>query len=230
MHVKYLVRITAILTLLMAAPGFAQTDTPSIAVSGKGIVSVVPDAYSLTFVMEQKGSTVSQLNTDMQGKMQKVLAFLLESGIEKTHIQTMQVNLNPYYESTSEGRKQAGFILSRQIKITDKNIENYDKIIDGALALGIDRIQGFQFIASEQSDAYKKALINAVKDAKLRAELLANELGVKVGKVIAVSVGHSNTPMPVMRMEMAAKADTFSTALPGEQQIEAHVDVRFTIE
>lgn len=230
MHFKYLVRITAVLTLLMAGPGFAQTDTPSIAVSGKGIVSVVPDAYKLTFVMEQKGSTVSQLNSDMQEKMQKLLAFLLESSIEKNHIQTMQVNLNPYFESTPEGRKQAGFILRRQITVTDKNIENYDKIIDGALALGIDGIQGFQFITSEQSRAYKKALINAVKDAKLRAELLANELGVTVGKVISVSVGHSNTPMPRMRMEMAAKADSFSTALPGEQQIEAHVDVRFSVE
>ncbi|WP_252728054.1 SIMPL domain-containing protein [Alteromonas sp. C1M14] len=230
MRVKHLITMTGLLALMMAAPSFAQTDTSAIDVSGKGVVSVVPDAYRLTLVMEEKGATVAKLNGNMQSQMQSVLAFLLKNGIEEKHIQSMQVNLSPYYESTPEGRKQAGFMLSRSIKITDHNIDNYDKIIDGALARGVDGIQGFQFVASEQDEAYKKALINAVKDAKLRAELLASELNVKVGKVVNVSVGGSSYPMPMMHREMAVKADSFSTALPGEQQVEAHVNVRFTIE
>ena len=220
----------AVLFAAMPVLASAQAMEPVIQVSGKGSFSVVPDAYTLTFVMEEKGETVSKLNTQMQSDMKSVLKFLLDNGIEEKHVQSMQVNLNPYYESTPQGREQRGFVLSREIQVTDTDINNYDRIIDGALSRGIDRIQGFQFIASEQNNAYEKALINAVKDAKLRAGLLAEELGVKTGKVIAVSESGNSYPMPVMRMEMSAKADSFSSAMPGEQVVEARVNVSFAID
>ena len=189
----------------------------------------MPDAYTITFVMEEKGETVSKLNTKMQDDMQSVVKFLLKEGIEEKHVQSMQISLNPYYESTSQGREQRGFVLSRQIQVTDTDINHYDRIIDGALSRGIDRIQGFEFIASQQDNAYEKALINAVKDAKLRASLLADQLGVKIGKVLSVTETGNSYPMPVMRMEMSAKAD-FSSAMPGEQMIEARVNVSFAID
>lgn len=207
----------------------AENYTPAIQVTGEGSYAVVPDTYSVTFVLEEKGELVSKLNTRMSADMENLLKFLLSNGIEEKYVQSMQVNLNPYYEQSPEGRKQSGFVLSREVRITDKHINNYDRIIDGALSRGVDRIQSFQFIASEQENAYQKALINAVKDAKLRAKLLADELGVSVGQVLNVSENGNGYPMPVMRMEMKAMSDSFSSAMPGEQQIEARVSVSFAI-
>ncbi len=219
----------ALALCLSSAIAQAQTTEPAIQVNGTGSYAVVPDAYTITFVMEEKGETVSKLNTKMQDDMQSVVKFLLKEGIEEKHVQSMQISLNPYYESTSQGREQRGFVLSRQIQVTDTDINHYDRIIDGALSRGIDRIQGFEFIASQQDNAYEKALINAVKDAKLRASLLADQLGVKIGKVLSVTETGNSYPMPVMRMEMSAKAD-FSSAMPGEQMIEARVNVSFAID
>ncbi|MBU3022914.1 SIMPL domain-containing protein [Aestuariibacter sp. A3R04] len=201
---------------------------PAIQVSGEGRVAVVPDAYTMTFVLEERGELVAKLNGQLQSDMSAILTFLLKNGIEEKNVQSMQINLNPYYESTPQGRQQNGFILSREVRITDTNIDNYDSIIDGALSRGVDRVQDFRFIASEQQNAYQKALINAVKDARLRASLLAEELGVSLGNVLSVSESGQGYPMPVMRMEMA-KADSFSTAMPGEQQISARVNVTFAI-
>ena len=224
-------RASMIFALCVSATAVqAQSSQPAIQVNGSGSYAVVPDAYTVTFVMEEKGETVSKLNAQMQNNMQSVLSFLLKEGIEEKHVQSMQISLNPYYESTPQGREQQGFILSRQIQVTDTDINHYDRIIDGALSRGIDRIQGFEFIASQQDNAYEKALINAVKDAKLRASLLAEQLDVKIGKVLSVTETGNSYPMPVMRMEMSAKADGFSSALSGEQMIEARINVSFAID
>lgn len=229
-HVFMLKQASLAFALCLSATALpVQAAEPAIQVNGSGSFAVVPDAYTITFVMEEKGETVSKLNAKMQNDMETVLKFLLKEGIEEKHVQSMQISLNPYYESTPQGREQRGFILSRQIQVTDTDINHYDRIIDGALSRGIDRIQGFEFIASQQDNAYEKALINAVKDAKLRASLLAEQLGVKIGKVLSVTETGNSYPMPVMRMEMSAKAD-FSSAMPGEQMVEARVNVSFAID
>lgn len=219
---------TAILLFSVLAINHVEAAEPAIQVSGEGRIAVVPDAYTMTFVLEERGELVAKLNGQLQRDMSAILKFLLKNGIEEKNVQSMQINLNPYYESTPQGRKQNGFILSREVRITDTNINNYDDIIDGALSRGVDRVQNFSFIASGQQNAYQKALINAVKDARLRATLLAEELGVSLGNVLSVSENSQGYPMPVMRMEMA-KADSFSTAMPGEQQVSARVNVTFAI-
>ena len=72
-----------------------------------------------------------------------------------------------------------------------------------------------------------KSIISAVKDAKQRAQLLAKELEIEVGEVVAISESGGNMPIPVMRAEAFAK--DMSMSLPGEERIEARVNVSFNI-
>lgn len=228
LSIKAVASSLAIIVASALQSASAQEATPSINVSGQGSVAVVPDAFSLTLIIEEKGETVSKLNQRVASEMQTVVKFLMDNGIEENHIQSMQISLNPNYESTPEGRQQSGFVLSREIQVTDTHLTQYDRIIDGALSRGVDRIQNFQFVASKQSHAYEQALINAVKDARSRASLLAEQLEVKMGNVLSVSESSNGYAMPRLRMEM--KADALSPSMPGQQMIEAHVNVSFAID
>ena len=205
----------------------AQEQMPLIHVQGTGAIAVVPNAYSVTFVIEEHGNTVSKLNTKLSSDLRAVVSFLLEQGIEEKSIQSMQVRLTPRYINSPQGRQQEGFTLSREIVVTDYNIENYDNVLDGVLNRGVDRIQQFSFVSTSQANAYQMALVAAVKDAKSRAALLANELGVEIGEVVAISESGGNMPVPVMRAEAFAK--DMSVSLPGQSSIEARVNVSFRI-
>ncbi|QJR82601.1 SIMPL domain-containing protein [Alteromonas pelagimontana] len=217
-----------VVACIISAAAFAENVTkPAINVVGKGIVAVVPDAFSVTFIVEEKGPKVAELNKKIQLKVRNLTTFLLESGIAENQIQSMQIQLNPWYESAPEGRKEAGFVLMREVRVTHNNIDNYDAIIDGALSSGVDRVQQFEFIASKQDNAYQQALINAVKDAKSRATLLAKELDVELGSVIAVHENGSSYTMPMMRA--SAMREDFASAMPGQQMIEASLNVSFAI-
>ena len=218
---------SAFLALLTPFVCASAAESASISVQGVGAIEVTPNAYSVTLVVEEQGNTVGKLNTQLDSDLRAIVTFLLEQGIEQKHIQSMQVRLQPRYINTPQGRQQEGFTLSRDITVTSTDLETYDKVLDGVLKRGVDRIQQFNFISVGEGDAYQKALIAAVKNAKQRAQLLAKELEVEVGEVVAISESGGNMPIPVMRAEAFAK--DMSMSLPGQERIEARVNVSFKI-
>jgi uncharacterized protein YggE len=228
MRSTFLSLISLLIVITMASFPALSQQSSHINVQGVGAVSVVPNAYSVTFVVEQHGATVSKLNTALQSDLHNVVSFLLDQGLAENDIQSMQVRLSPRYINTPEGRKQQGFSLSREIVITDKNIDNYDHILDGVLKRGVERIQQFSFINISNTDSYEQALVLAVKNAKQRAHILAKELGVEIGEVVAISESGGNMPIPVMRAEAFSK--DISMSLPGTETVEARVNVSFNIK
>ena len=218
---------SAFLALLTPFVCAQAAESASISVQGVGAIEVTPNAYSVTLVVEEQGNTVGKLNTQLDSDLRAIVTFLLEQGIEQKHIQSMQVRLQPRYINTPQGRQQEGFTLSRDITVTSTDLETYDKVLDGVLKRGVDRIQQFNFISVGEGDAYQKALIAAVKNAKQRAQLLAKELEIEVGEVVAISESGGNMPIPVMRAEAFAK--DMSMSLPGQERIEARVNVSFKI-
>ncbi|MDC8831035.1 SIMPL domain-containing protein [Alteromonas gilva] len=207
----------------------ATANTNTLQVSGQGSVAQTPDAFTVTFVIEERGELVSKLNEQANAKLEAVVKFLLSAGIEKKHIQSMSVNLNPWFEHTGNGREQKGFVLSRQISVTSTALESYDSVLDGVMKRGVNNINQFQFIHLKPDEAYQQALIMAVKDAKNRARILASEVGVEIVGVVSVSEGSTRYQPPAgAPMRMMKEADSFS--LPGESEISASVSVSFAIE
>lgn len=200
----------------------------TVSVQGVGSIDVVPNAFSVTFVIEAKGKTVSPLSQSLASDLKAIVKFLRKEGIEERYIQSMGVRLTPRYVNTPQGRNQDGFTLSREISITSTNLDNYDRVLDGVLKRGVDRIQQFNFITLGERSFYQKALIAAVGDAKNRAQLLAKELGVEVGEVVAISESGGNMPIRVMRADTFAKE--MSVSLPGQSNVEARVNVTFKIK
>ncbi|WP_018981744.1 SIMPL domain-containing protein [Salinimonas chungwhensis] len=218
----------AITALVFSASALAQQSKPAqIQVQGSGSASVTPDAFTVTFVLEQKGETVSKLNTQLQHHLNQLTDFLLEQDVPAKQIQSMQVRLAPWYENAREGRKQQGFILTREISVTHNHIEHYDRIIDGALKRGVTRISQFDLISQDQQNAFKQALINAIRDAKSKAALIAGELDVNVGDVIDVTQQYGGRIMTSSKASMAMADE--SGSMPGQQQIEANVSVTFAL-
>lgn len=209
----------------LTAPTVAQAQ---IQVNGTGTVEVVPDTYTVTFVLEQKGATLTKLNSQLQHDLGQLSRFLLDEGVAAEHIASMQVRLNPWYESGPQGREEKGFVLSREVTVVHNDLDHYDRIIDGALKRGVTRISQFELGTENQQKAYQQALINAVKDAKSRAGLLAQELGASVGPVITISEHHSGIVMAAGRSKMMLAES--GPAMPGQQHIEATVSATFALE
>lgn len=213
----------------VASWSFAEQHSPTtLQINGSGIYKVTPDAYQLTFVLEQKGEKVSDLNSRIASDLDSIVAFLTNNGIRAEQIASMALRLNPHFEHTPQGRIQKGFVLRREVNITSTTLENYDAIIDGALSRGVNTVTNFNLISTEQDSAYDKALAVALRNAKVKASIIAKEMDIELGQVVAIFESGGNMPVPVMRAEAFSVAS--SGSLPGEKDVTAHVSVTYSIQ
>lgn len=229
-------KVFAIITLCSASAAlsfssiaFAKTDAPvhQISVSGQANVASVPDLFQFSVYVEEQGERVQDLNTVVGDKTQTIISNVLAFGVDKKDVQSMRVQLNPWYEHSNNQRVQKGFKLSREINFTLRNINLYDQVIDAVLSTGASRIDGFNYVVEDPQPHYLAALELALKDAKLRAGRMATTLGAKLGKVISINENSGYSPAPRGReVMMMSKA---SDSLPGQINTSAQVNVVFEL-
>jgi uncharacterized protein YggE len=231
---SFIVKKLLLLTILVLATSTGVRAEGSqgqryLQVQGTGTSSKVPDAFSFTLVLQERGPIVSKLNASLNHNLEQIVTFLRNQKVEEKYIQSMQLGLSPWYEHTSEGRVDKGFILTREIRVTHTNLDDYDILIDGVLSRGVSQVQQFQFVSTDAQSGYDEALLEALHNAKAKAQLMSKQMNVTLGDVLTMSEsGPINAqPMPVMRLKVAA--DEFSSSLPGEQQVSASVNITFAI-
>ncbi|WP_299074393.1 SIMPL domain-containing protein [uncultured Paraglaciecola sp.] len=200
-----------------------------IEVSGIGNVQSVPDRFSFSMTIEQKGEFAAELNKTINTKTSAVVQALLKIGVDKKAIQSLQVRFNPWIEYDSKTRKQKGFILSRQINVTLKSLALYELAIDKVLNLGVSHINQFTFTNSRNDENYQQALEHALKNARQRAIDMAKVLGLKLAGVVSILEQSSGTVAPVM---MRARQDQASSQgyQAGEMSTQARVKVVFALQ
>ncbi|HAS23305.1 MAG TPA: hypothetical protein DCR51_09300, partial [Idiomarina loihiensis] len=133
------------------------------------------------------------------------------------------------YEQNDDGKtEQDGFVVQREVQVTLLEPENYDDIIDLALARGVTRVGQVRFEISDQQGLYQQALINAYKQAKNKAERLATAAGLELTGTLSIAERSMSRPVVMQMAEMSSRSDKVS--LPGQQTIEAQVEVIFSTQ
>ena len=222
-----LISISAALTFSTASLAKSAEQVHQINVSGQANVASVPDLFEFSVYVEEQGEKVQNLNRVVTDKTQTIVSSVLAFGVDKNDIQSMRVQLNPWYENINNQRVQNGFRLSREIKFTLRDIELYDQVIDAVLSTGVSRIDGFNYVVEDAQPQYLAALELALKDAKLRASRMAATLGATLGKVISISENSGYSPMPRAREVMMMSKS--SDSLPGQINTGAQVNVVFEL-
>lgn len=221
------ITLVAIICLAISLPVFAQDPQKIISVQGTASIATVPDAFSVTFVIEEQGETVSKLNERVTESTRSIIKFLRRIDVDERNIETMQIQLNPHYENYQRERIQKGFILKRTIRVSHTQLEQYDAVIDGVLKNGANRIEQFSFVVMNQQKLYRQALSEAMLDAKQKALQLLEPLGAELGALYSVNE-HQGYSQPRGRMMMSDMES--STALPGVQGVNATISVNFLIK
>ena len=205
-----------------------DSQTRTIEVSGEASIISVPDRFSFSMTIEEKGKQAAMLNKEIVGRTTKIIQALVAIGIDKKAIQSLQVQFNPWIEYANNKREQKGFILNRKITVTLNDLTHYQQAIDTVLALGVSNINQFNFASSQASKNYQMALNQALLNAKKRASEMANELGLKIEEVISISEHSIGRPEPmVLRSREMKTAESYQ---PGEMSTHARVKVVFALK
>lgn len=217
----------AFLGLLFSVASHADEQT--LSVTGSGSASAVPDQVSLTFWIEERGDQLTSQKHTVDDTTQRLVNDLRDKGVDDKNIRSYQLHIRPIYEQNDDGkREQNGFIVQREVAVTLTNPDDYDSIIDQALARGVTRVGQVQFEISDQQKLYEQALVNAYQQAKAKAQQLASTAGLTLSGT--VSIAEQSASQPVMMRMADSSGRSESVSLPGEQSIEARLNVTFSTE
>ncbi len=190
---KVFATVLAILMICMASAVTAFAEDGERTVTVKGSATVLTDADSAGIRLgvlsaAKEAAEASRINAE---QIDRLISALTETGIEKKDITTSYyyVNARRNYNEPDENGEYAiiGYEVGNTLNVTVRDIEKVGSIIDIALANGANSCDGISFSSSKAGEAQDEALKNAVKEARRRAELIAEASGEKVGKVLTVT-------------------------------------------
>lgn len=179
----------------------------SVNVSGQGELSVKPDRARLSVAVDQFAQEPKPAETAANKIVKAYLAEVKALGIADKNISTAGISLNPEYVWDEKLRQNriTGYRARRDIQILIEDLSKVGDLILSATKVGVNNVSPPQLESSQGRELSRKALAAAAEDARAKAQLLADTLGVKLGAVRSISANDGGYPQPVMVKAMAMR-------------------------
>ena len=128
------------------------------------------------------------------------------------------------------------YSVSANIEVRVSPIETANKAVDAATAAGANQVGGVQFVVNDQKqkELEQQARKEAIKNAKEKAQDIADAAGIKLGKVIDVQESFGGYPMAyargadmLMKTQEASETPPPTELNPGESKISISVSLSY---
>jgi hypothetical protein len=181
------------------------TQQSGIWVTGTGTKEVASDVAEVYLGVESTEETVADARQKAADAMTAVLDAIRALGISDDDITTTSFNIYPqqvWVEVTDEDGRHGepritGYTVSNQVRVTVKNIDLLDEVIDSAAEEGGDliRVNSVSFTVADPAAHGAETRQMAAADARAKAELYAEAMGVTLGDLIFLTELSSSAPL-----------------------------------
>ena len=204
----------------------------TITVPGSGSVKVEPDTATVNLGVQVTKPTgaeaMEQVNTDAAALTEALVA----AGIAEEDIQTSGLNL--YSTTGDDGATVTGYNASLSVTVTIRDIDAVGSTIDAAQQAGGDgfTIGGVSFSFADPESVLEQARIDALANARAKAEQYAAAAGVQLGGVVSIVESPSYPPIIYGDAAMArdeAMAASGPPISPGQLDLTIDIAVTFAI-
>lgn len=222
--------------LMPVASGQAQMKTdiepPSIVVQGKGEVRVKADMAQIRAGVTTQATTAAVALMENSKIMTQVLSGLTDFGIPETDIKTSNFSVSPRYSRPAPRSQESpgiiGYQVTNQVQVKIRDLDRLGAILDRVVQLGANQIHGVQFSVTSPQPLLDQARVEAVKEARRKAELLCQAAGVKLGRVL--SIRETGAPIPRPMLPRQAEAAMSVPIARGQESLTVSVTLRFAIQ
>lgn len=210
----------------------------TISVSAIGEASVAPDVATLSFSVVSEGADPEKIAVENNETINKAIDFVKGEGVEAKDIMTTGYNLSPRYEYDERLRRSfiVGYTLTQTIQTKIRDFEKIGAILGKLPELGINQIGSLQFDIDDPEVYLNRARKEAFDEARVKAELMASQNKVRLGRVVNFSEYQSGPPVPLPYYSEAAFGRGGDAALsvpkiePGSQEVTVTVSVTYEIK
>ncbi|PWB38976.1 MAG: hypothetical protein C3F02_01040 [Parcubacteria group bacterium] len=196
-----MILITAIVGLAILRDRFVANPQWQVSVVGRGELTYTPDIAKINIGAKvDRAVTAEAALKQLNDNMAKVVKAIIDAGIDKKDVQTLNYNLYPQYDwitapltpdsSVQPSGKNilTGYNADQSLVVTIKNLgeenANVSKVIAAAGKAGSNQINSISFESSDMNNLKEQARLKAIADAKSKSAELSQAAGVKLGKIV----------------------------------------------
>lgn len=206
-------------------------DATLLDVVAEGRSTRVPDLATIRAGVVTQGTTAQAALSENATRMDRVIAALKRAGVADRDLQTATIQLNPQYRYAENVPPTiTGYQATNTVSVRFRDVAKSGAILDALVREGANQIDGPNLAVEAMDTAMDEARTDAIRRARARAELYAKAAGLRVERILVIAEGATALPpQPMPQMMMRAEMAKDSQVLPGEQEINATVTVRFLL-
>lgn len=213
-----------------------QPNPPNgISVVGTGIVLAQPNLARITLGVEVFDGSLTNAQAEAARRMDAVIARLKARGLTDDDIRTVAYNISPQYDTSRDASAPVlrGYQVQNLVDVRVKNVADLGPLLDDAVGAGASRVYGIRFEADNMEALKAQARDQAMQNARAKAEQLARDAGVALGRPISIVESDAGDVTPVRQVAPAAAqglAAPVTPIQPGELQVQTHVNVVWAMQ
>lgn len=152
-----------------------------ISVTGTAEIKVPPDEVQLTLGIDSHDKDLVVAKASNDQRIKKLMALAHTAGVEAKYIQTSALTMGPEY-TDEKIPKLLGYRVSQTVAVTLTDVSKYEDLMTGFLKVGVNRVDGIDFLVADPRKYREDARLKAVRAAREKANKMAAELGQSLGK------------------------------------------------
>lgn len=223
----------------------------SITVSGMAERKVVPDEAHITVNLNAQDKDMAAARKAHQQKLAKLMEIVKKADIEERKVRTQSANIQPVYtyRNDAKGNSQRvfeGYRVQTSLDITVPDTAKLGGLMDAISSAGFEQgantewgnLISVYYAISNPDKLRDEMLVQAIANARAKAERMADAAGAKLGAVYQIN--ENGTPQfrpmyavggrAVMAMAMKAEASMDAAPPAGEQEIQSNVTITYELK
>jgi uncharacterized protein YggE len=229
------VMLVGFLAVLTSQISNTATTTNTVTFSGEGKVLAKPDIAITSFSIVTEAKTSKAAQDDNSVKSKAVTDALAGLGIADKDIQTSGYNIYPQYDYTLNKSVLKGYQVNQTITVKVRDLTKTDDVLAAVVAAGANQVNSFQYTIENPEQLQEQARQQAITDAKQRASVLEDQLGIRLGRIVNFSEDNNGyAPRPMMMDSAKAVGmggGAITPVLPtGENEITVDVSITYQIK
>lgn len=224
--------------------GAGMSATNVITVNAEASIDAKPTGGTITFTQRNDAKTAKEAEDKRNEIVARAIAAVKAVGIAEKDITTTSINRSEKYDYNTRPCDGAycpgtptviGYDAYQMVTIKVRETEKLTSVIDVLRDAGVTQVDGpnLGFQDEELEALQADAREEAIKKARAKAEILADQLGVEIVRVTAFSEGGDRGFMPYMAMkamDMEVSGAAPSVIPVGDTKITSSVTITYEIK
>jgi hypothetical protein len=226
--------VVILAAMLAVPPVRAQEATPpTVSVNGEGVMRVEPDQAIVRFGVTTSHEDPEQARALNAAASREAMNAIRELGVEERNLQLEGLRLQPEqrYNATTRQYEQVGFEAVRDVRVTLDDLDLLPVVVARVVQRGANRLNGIAYDLADRESVRNEALRLAAENARVKARLLAETLGARLGAVRSIQEQGVHFPSPQYMMQEADVAMRAAGDAPPEPEAYAsgEIEVRASV-